>query len=378
MIDGATIDEALVIRFASGASFTGEQMVELHLHGGVAIVTRVLRELSSLSGFRPAEAGEFTRRALMSGSMDLAQVEGLADLIDAQTESQREQAVAVMGGALSEEVSRWRGKLIHALSLTEAAIDFADEEDAPVDVMAEVNELISDLRRDISVLIEGASFGIRLREGFVVALVGPPNVGKSSLINALANRDVAITSPIAGTTRDVIEVSCDFSGFPVTVLDTAGVRESCDEIESIGIERALKRAAEADIRVFMGSADEPREVIDGLWKPGDILLWNKADLAAGDGDIGVSAKTGENLASFIDLVVARLSDRSIGSGLIARERQASQLSMAHAELGMAIDSIDEFRSEHLKHAIYRLDEIVGAVDVEEVLGEIFSQFCIGK
>ncbi|MEM7545048.1 MAG: tRNA uridine-5-carboxymethylaminomethyl(34) synthesis GTPase MnmE [Pseudomonadota bacterium] len=372
------IDQALVLRFDEGASFTGDRMVELHVHGGSATIGRVLRELRSIDGFFDAEPGQFTRRALASGQMDLTQVEALADLIDAQTEAQRQQAVALMGGALSDRIATWRDDLVRALALTEAAIDFADEEDAPVDVTEEVVSLIRSISSDIALLIQGASFGMRLRDGFIVALVGPPNVGKSSLINALAQRDIAITSPVAGTTRDVIEVSCDFSGLPVVVLDTAGIRHSEDQVEIIGINRALARAADADIRVFMASVHEPQSIPDGLWREGDILLWNKADLATGTGDVSVSATNGTNVDQFVQLVTDRLSGRARGSSVVARDRQVQKLTSALLELEQAEVKDDELRSAHLRQAIIGLDEIVGAVGAEEVLGEIFAQFCIGK
>jgi len=235
--DGGLIDEALVLSFDDGQSFTGEQVVEFQVHGSPAIVAALLSELGSLDGLRLAEPGEFTRRALENGQLDLARVEGLADLIDAETEAQRKQALRVFSGALGKKADGWRTDLIRAAALLEATIDFADE-DVPVDVTPEVTALVSGVRGELELEAQGVKAAERIRDGFEVAIVGPPNAGKSTLLNALAGREAAITSSVAGTTRDVIEVRMDLNGLPVTFLDTAGLRETTDEVEAVGVQRA--------------------------------------------------------------------------------------------------------------------------------------------
>ncbi len=257
--DGALLDEALVLLFEVGSSFTGEDVVELQLHGSTAVVRAVLTELSKQEGLRPAEPGEFTRRALENECLDLAQVEGLADLLDAETEAQRKQAVGVLSGALGDLAGAWRTDLIRAAALLEATIDFADE-DVPVDVSPEVNALLDTTLESLERETAGTRIAERIREGFEVAIVGRPNAGKSTLLNAMAGREAAITSDIAGTTRDVIEVHMELAGLPVTVLDTAGVRDTEDQVEAIGVARALERAKAADLRVFLleGADDQPR------------------------------------------------------------------------------------------------------------------------
>ncbi|MFT6075012.1 MAG: tRNA modification GTPase, partial [Yoonia sp.] len=247
---GELLDEALILCFDAGKSFTGEEVVELQLHGSPAVVSAVMRVLGSNSELRQAEAGEFTRRALENGRLDLAEVEGLADLIDAETESQRKQAVRVFSGALGALADGWRTKLIRAAALLEATIDFADEE-VPFDVTPEVRELLDSVASEMQREADGVRAAERVRDGFEVAIIGAPNVGKSTLLNMLAGRDVAITSEIAGTTRDVIEVRMDLNGLPVTLLDTAGLRETDDIVEGLGVARAQERAERADLRIHL-------------------------------------------------------------------------------------------------------------------------------
>ena len=287
--EGDVLDEALVLVFAAGASFTGEAAAELQVHGSTAVVQALGRALSGMSGLRLAEPGEFTRRAWANGQLDLAQIEGLADLIDAETEVQRRQAMRVLSGAIGRRAEEWRQKLIRAAALIEAVIDFADE-DLPTDVTPEVQGLIEALLEDLRREIAGVAIAERLRDGFEVAIVGAPNSGKSTLLNALSGRDAAITSEIAGTTRDVIEVHMDLGGLPVTFLDTAGLRESEDRIEQIGVERGLARARQADLRIFVLSALGERLLL----APGedDIQVLGKADLRGG---LGVSGLTGLGL-----------------------------------------------------------------------------------
>ncbi|WP_372604481.1 tRNA uridine-5-carboxymethylaminomethyl(34) synthesis GTPase MnmE, partial [Actibacterium sp.] len=289
------LDEALVIRFEAGHSFTGEDVVELHTHGSPATITAVLRALSGISGLRLAEPGEFTRRALENECLDLAQVEGLSDLIEAETEAQRRQALRVLSGAIGKRAEVWRSDLIRAAALLEATIDFADE-DVPVDVSPEVLDLLDRTEADLEREAAGVSAAERIREGFEVAIVGPPNAGKSTLLNALAGREAAITSEFAGTTRDVIEVRMDLHGLPVTVLDTAGLRDTDDVVEGIGIDRAKERASAADLRVFL--LDSNGSTLGLTPDVDDIVLHGKADLAHGDGP-AVSGKTGEGVAELI-------------------------------------------------------------------------------
>ncbi len=300
--DGIVLDEALVLSFEAGHSFTGEDVVELHLHGSIATVKAVLGALGGLPGLRLAEPGEFTRRALENERLDLAQVEGLADLIEAETESQRRQALRVLSGALGRVAEGWRADLIRAAALLEATIDFVDE-DVPVDVTPEVTDLIDKVADSLRREAKGATAAERIRDGFEVAIVGPPNVGKSTLLNALAGRDAAITSDIAGTTRDVIEVRMDLRGLPVTILDTAGLRETEDRIETLGVQRAIARAEAADLRVILLESLEDEPLLSPI--DDDIVAVGKADLAATE-SFAVSGRTGAGLDRLIDMIVERL------------------------------------------------------------------------
>lgn len=377
---GELIDQAVVLVFAKSASFTGEDSVEFQVHGSVAVLSALLSALSQQPGLRPALAGEFTRRALENGKLDLDQVEGLADLIEAETEAQRKHAMGLMSGRLRGLADGWRASLVRAAALLEATIDFADE-DVPVNVVPEVTALtdavLPALRREV------AGFGAaeRLRDGFEVALVGRPNAGKSTLLNALAGRDAAITSTVAGTTRDVIEVRLSIRGLPVTVLDTAGLRETSDEIEQIGIARTLARADQADMRVFLldSAGDVP------LLQPraGDLLVQGKADLVGAAG-LAVSGKTGEGIAALVDSIGSTLEDRTAAASTINRARHLDAVSRAiwalesaQAEVKAGSDRV-ELAAEHLRQAIRSLDSLIGRVDVEDLLDEIFSSFCIGK
>ncbi|NBE07310.1 tRNA uridine-5-carboxymethylaminomethyl(34) synthesis GTPase MnmE [Paragemmobacter ruber] len=374
--DGVELDQALVLIFADRESFTGEAAAELHLHGSLAVVQAVMQALSQQPGLRLAEPGEFTRRALENGKLDLAQVEGLADLIEAETEAQRRQALRVLSGAIGRRAEAWRKDLIRAAALIEATIDFADE-DVPVDVRPEVLALIdvvlTDLRREEA----GATAAERIRDGFEVAIVGAPNAGKSTLLNALAGRDAAITSDLAGTTRDVIEVRMDIGGLPVTLLDTAGLRETEDRIEQIGIDRALERARMADLRVFLDSGDQ---VIGLSPAEDDIIISGKADLTGR----GVSGKTGQGIAELISMIQERLQPRSARAGLVIRERHRLALVRAIGAMESARHEVEkgaeraELAAADLRIAIRALEALVGRVDVENLLDEIFASFCIGK
>jgi tRNA modification GTPase len=380
MLDGEVLDEALVLLFAAGASFTGEASAELQLHGSTAVVARVLRVLADIDGLRMAEAGEFTRRALENGQLDLTQVEGLADLIDAETEAQRRQAMRVLSGALGQRVEAWRGDIVRAAALIEATIDFADEE-VPIDVTPEVTALIAGLLQALRLELAGATAAERVRDGFEVAIVGVPNAGKSTLLNALAGREAAITSEIAGTTRDVIEVKMDIAGLSVTLLDTAGLRDSSDVVEQIGVERAIERARAADLRVFLLS--EPGEALMLVPELEDIVVLGKADARSGDAR-AVSGKTGAGIDWLISEISGRLEGRAASAGLLIRERQrialqraVAGLEQAQARLGRAV-SLPELIAADLRDSMQALEMMVGRIDVENLLDEIFSSFCIGK
>ncbi len=378
---GEILDEALVIAFPSGSSFTGEDTVELHLHGSRAVVAAVLGALSGIEGLRPAESGEFTRRALENDRLDLAQVEGLAELIDAETEAQRRQAQKLLSGDLGKLAASWRRRIVRAAALLEATIDFSDEE-VPEDVAPEVESLLEETRKELAGEIEGIGISERIRDGFEVAIVGAPNAGKSTLLNALAGREAAITSEVAGTTRDVIEVRMDLRGIPVTFLDTAGLRETADALEAMGIERAISRARAADLRLFLDDGEpaaycglEPREQ--------DIRVVSKIDLRPGAG-FGVSGKTGQGVSELISKIADILEVRAASAATATRDRHRRALRQAVACLDEALSAIrggtaqTELVAEDLRHAARALEGLVGLVDVEHLLDEIFSSFCIGK
>lgn len=378
---GEVLDEGLLLIFGAGESFTGEEVAEFQLHGSMAIVAALLRLLSGMPGLRLAEAGEFTRRAMENGRLDLSQVEGLADLIDAETEAQRRQAMRVFSGAIGQRIELWRPKLLRAAALLEAVIDFA-EEDVPVDVTPEVRGLVRDLLTDLRCEVAGAPMAERIREGFEVAILGAPNVGKSSLLNMLSGRDVAITSEIAGTTRDVIEVRMDLAGLPVTLLDTAGVRDTEDRIEAIGVERALARGRVADLRIIL--LDDPADPLPVVPGEDDLVVIGKADLRRFENCRMISARTGEGIEALIGEVGTVLARRSLGSGSLVRERHRLAAIQAIQALESAQDELDggaerlELAAEELRRAIRALDSLVGRIGVEDVLGEIFASFCIGK
>mgnify|MGYP001627753242 CR=1 FL=1 len=373
------LDEALVLLFEPGASFTGEAVAEFQLHGSAAVINAVLEELGRQDGLRLAEPGEFTRRGLENGCLDLAQVEGLADLIDAETEAQRLQAQRVLSGELGTKAEGWRKDLIRAAALIEATIDFADE-DVPVNVTPEVLELIERVTTSLEKEIAGVGIAERVRSGFEVAIVGAPNIGKSTLLNFLAGRDAAITSEVAGTTRDVLEVRMDLAGLPVTVLDTAGVRETDDIVESIGVDRAIRRADQADLRVFLV---EPGEDPVFSPKPGDLIRVGKADRNEGDFP-AVSGKTGFGVAGMINEIQEKLNRLASQSGTATRERHRKAMSLGLSDLALADRVLrgsveqSELAAEHIRSAVRALDSLVGRVDVEMLLDDIFSSFCIGK
>ena len=376
---GEVLDEALVLCFTEKASFTGEETVELQTHGSVAVVNVLLAELGRFDGLRLAEPGEFTRRALANGRLDLAQVEGLADLIASETEAQRQQALRLFSGGLGELAAHWRERLIRASALLTVTIDFADEE-VPVDVSPEVLELIAEVQTAIQAQVDGFGAAERIRTGYEVAIVGPPNVGKSTLLNALAGRDAAITSEIAGTTRDVIEVRMELAGLPVTLLDTAGLRETDDIVEKIGVARALERAKAADLRVFLIESDGKPEFDPAQ---DDIVMTSKADLS-GEKLGSVSGKTGAGVVELVEQIGARLSSKTAKAGLATRARHKEAMerclvSLADASNRVALGpEFTDIASEELRISLEALNMLIGRVDVENVLDEVFSSFCLGK
>ncbi|MDG1010130.1 MAG: tRNA uridine-5-carboxymethylaminomethyl(34) synthesis GTPase MnmE [Amylibacter sp.] len=373
--NGTVLDKALVLSFKQGASFTGEDVVEFHCHGSPAVVATISDSLSAV-GARLADPGEFTRRALQNERLDLCQVEGLSDLIEAETELQRRQAYALMDGGLTDKVDRWRASLVRATALVEVTIDFVDE-DVPVDVSVEVNTLISSVVRDLQSEIDGSFVAERVREGFEVAIIGPPNIGKSTLLNTLAGRQAAITSEIAGTTRDVIEVRMDLNGIPVTILDTAGLRETKDKIEELGVVLARKRAELADLRVFL--------TLDGKTiglgvDPGsdDLVLRGKAD----DGG-GISGKTGAGLDQMIKHITRVLGDRVAFAQSAVRQRHRLAMKdainyISQAKKLLASNGESELIAMELNTALHAMNSIIGRVGVEDLLDEIFASFCLGK
>jgi tRNA modification GTPase len=376
--EGRVLDEALVLAFEAGASFTGEPCVELQIHGGTATVRAVLRALATQPGLRLAEPGEFSRRALENGRMDLTQIEGLADLIDAETEAQRRQAIAVMSGDLGRKAQLWRADLVRASALLAVTIDFSDE-DVPEEVSDEVIRLLTGVRDGVGRELAGALAAERIKDGFELAIVGAPNVGKSTLLNALAGREAAITSDIAGTTRDVIEVRMEIQGLAVTLLDTAGLRLSDDRVEQIGIARGLDRARRADLRIFLKEGDE---VLPLLPEKGDIVVLAKGDLRSSEG-LAVSGKTGAGIDNLISRIGNVLGERVSGSSLVIRERQRSALlgAMASLESAQAVLRADagvELAAAEIHAASVSLEMMIGKVGVEDLLEEIFSRFCIGK
>jgi tRNA modification GTPase len=367
-------------------SFTGEDQAELHIHGGPAVRAAMLRALGRVEGCRPAEPWEFTRRAFLNGRMDVSEVEGLADLIDAETEAQRRQALRQLEGILSQTVEDWRERLIGVLAALEAGLDFSDEGDVALEVESTVVAEVQALSLEISQHLDDRRRGERLRDGFVVVLAGAPNAGKSTLLNAIAKRDVAIVSSVPGTTRDAIEVHCDLEGLPVTFVDTAGLRDAADEVEAEGIARTRARAARADLVLWLVAPDALERAND-LDAFRTLTVRTKGDLGSAsrreEYDLVVSAKTGAGM----DQLLARIQSRAeegLGSGdaLITRERHRDALTRAGASLrqgaGALLDGRAELGAEDVRLALRALGEITGRVDVEQVLDRLFASFCIGK
>ena len=400
---GEIIDEALALWFPGPNSETGEDTAELQLHGGRAVIAAVLAALGQIEGCRPAEAGEFTRRAFENGQLDLTRVEGLADLVGADTEAQRRQAFRQMKGMLGDRAEAWRKRLTEALALVEARIDFPDEGDVPEDLIGPALAHARELRDEITAALADQRRGERLREGLVVAIAGPPNAGKSSLLNRIARRDAAIVSPFAGTTRDVIEVHLDLEGFPITLVDTAGIRDSVDPVEQEGVRRARERAGAADLVLWVMDAAASGEIAgetlaqefpnNAKW-----IIWNKVDLVS-----TLRIKTLRSIvkkldyptyfistfteSGFADLfsALAEHAGQFLGStepALVTRDRHRRALSGALAALDRALQERPPIReevvAEELRLAATALGRLVGRVDVEDILDVIFRDFCIGK
>jgi tRNA modification GTPase len=424
-LNGEPLDEALALWFPSPRSETGEDMAELQLHGGRAVVAAVLAALGRLDGLCPAEAGEFTRRAFENGRLDLTAVEGLADLIGAETEAQRRQAYRQMKGLLGDRAETWRKLVIKALALVEAGIDFSEEADVPENLLQPALDIAHILRSEIATVLAQAGRGERLRDGFVVAIAGPPNAGKSTLLNRIARREAAIVSPYAGTTRDVIEVHLDLGGYPVTVLDTAGVRETDDPVEQEGVRRAQQRAAEADLVLWVVGADEPMAPPAGLSARGPmadaeppssvlgksladkgkmtgplaetVAVWlvrNKVDLHGSKDSpnnehmfdyeswFDLSARDGAGVAALLQALEVHVNSYfGSESGLLTRERHRFLLKEAELALDRALAESpehDDIIAEELRLASRALGRLTGKVDVEDILDVIFRDFCIGK
>ena len=380
------LDDGVALWFPAPHSVTGEDVAELHVHGSRAVLAAVMAGLSR-RGLRLAEPGEFTRRAFLNDKLDLTQAEAVADLAAAETEAQRRQALRQLDGHLGGVYRGWGERLLRLLAHLEAAIDFPDE-DLPPEIEREVAEGARALANEVESHLDDGNRGERLRDGIAVAILGPPNAGKSSILNQLARREAAITSPIAGTTRDVIEVAIDLASYPVVLADTAGLRDSADVIEQEGLRRALKRAEEAELRLFVFDATRPEDAQGAAAWPGPdtLLVANKIDLASGRDApplaraIPVSALTGEGLPKLIAALssrVARIYDGTAPVLTRARHRQALETALEGLRRSLAAD-LPELRAEDLRLAWRSLGRITGRVDVEDLLDVIFRDFCLGK
>jgi tRNA modification GTPase len=409
--DRQPIDDAVMLWFPGPASATGEDVAEFHVHGGRAVLAALFAALSDFDNMRAAEPGEFTRRAFENGKLDLTEAEGLDDLIHADTDRQRRQALRQLKGLLGDRARDWRAQIIEASALIEAGIDFSDEADVPAELIAPALKKIKTLLGEIQQVLAAQGHGERLREGLVVAIAGPPNVGKSTLMNQLARREVAIVSPHAGTTRDVIEVQLDLDGYPVTVIDTAGIRETADPVEQEGVRRARARAAEADLVLWLVDAHDEKNFEKSL-EQGAAPAWvvrNKIDLDAVESDAAslkldavnsgqpaaalrqtqrhadfeISASRGDGILQLIAALIA-FAQNYFGAGeggLISRERQRKLLQETAVSLRRSLSAIpegEELAAEDLRIAARSLGRLLGRVDVEDVLDVIFREFCIGK
>lgn len=385
--EGALIDQGVALYAKGPASYTGEDALELYLHGGPAVIDHAIRTLTSLPGVRLAEPGEFTRRAFENGKLDLTEAEGVADLIEAETNAQKAQALRQLGGGLTEIYDGWRDALTGTLALIEVMIDFPDEGDVPADTLRPILDGLDEVIAGIESALGDRGVGERIRDGFRIAIVGPPNAGKSSILNRLARREAAIVTDIAGTTRDVVEVRLILGGQVVWVADTAGLRETEDVVEAEGVRRARRAAAEADLRIHVMDGANPSPP-PGPVEIQDITVLNKADVSAGvspDGALLLSAVSGEGLAELESRIAAFVSQRaaSVEAPVITRARHREKLVAGLASLTAARDALAsqtglELAAEDVRMALRHLASVIGRVDVEDVLGAVFSRFCIGK
>lgn len=395
---GQPIDDAVVLWFPGPGSATGEDVAEFHVHGGRAVLAALLADISLIPNTRAAEPGEFTRRAFENGKLDLTEAEGLDDLIHADTDRQRRQALRQLQGLLGNRARDWRERIIEASALIEAGIDFSDEGDVPAELMAPAVKAIKALHDEIAKVLAAQGQAERLRDGLVVAIAGKPNVGKSTLMNQLARREVAIVSPHAGTTRDVIEVQLDLDGYPVTVIDTAGIRETDDPVEQEGVRRARARAEDADLVLWLvegeraadpdttrslRTAGEDQRSSGSVW-----IVRNKIDLGGAAtawpaGEFGISASRGDGIPELVEALVKFAADffGTTEGALVTRARQRDLLVRASDSLRRSLELVEEgeeLAAEELRAAAYALGRLLGRVDVEDVLGAIFQKFCVGK
>jgi len=387
------IDEGVIIWFPGPNSYTGEDLAEFHVHGSRAVISALHSSISKIKNCRLAEPGEFTKIAFQNGKINLLKAESIADLVSSETEIQRKQAIKIMSGKSSDQFNSWREKLLKILSHIEAKIDFPDE-DLPKDILSEIQKTSDQVSSEIKKILDDQKVGERIREGFKIAIVGPINAGKSSLLNYLSKRDVAIVSEIAGTTRDVIETHLNLDGYPVVVSDTAGIRDSKNEIEKKGIKLALNRAEDADLKLVIIDAKNVdfTGVLKDLVDENAILVVNKSDLLNGKlndklkkyDHILISIKNNSNLDKLILKIKSKLENKFLSHGdiLITRERHRQHLEQCinHLQNFKNKNGSEEFdkAAEDLRLATRHLGMIVGKVDVEEILGSIFNDFCIGK
>jgi tRNA modification GTPase len=380
------IDDAVVLWFPGPASATGEDVAEFHVHGGRAVLAALFAALSTLANVRAAEPGEFTRRAFENGKLDLTEAEGLDDLIHADTDRQRRQALLQLKGLLGERARDWRARIIEASALIEAGIDFSDEGDVSAELMGPALAKIKTLRDEIEEVLAAQGESERLREGLLVAIAGAPNVGKSTLMNGLARREVAIVSPHAGTTRDVIEVQLDLDGYPVTVIDTAGIRQTDDPVEQEGVRRAKARSGEADLVLWLVDGLAPEAAMESsvpIWRVRTKIDLDASKPEASAFDFEISASRGDGVRELISSLIlfARENLGSGEAGLVGRERHRQLLRDTANLLRRSIAVIDkgeEFAAEDLRAAAQSLGKLLGRVDVEDILDKIFREFCIGK